>query len=283
MKRKINFCMLFLILASINSFAQKTETNNSLHLTKEQQYKDSIDFAKFKQKHPEDFLNERLPTKLLDDSYVIGGFSTAIRIKNNHVKDSVYHNFNPEMPDTTTVIPFNDIKVTDSKINIDLFSHLIMMGGKDRDSAEITSLDPDYWPTAKISKLPFADFYFNSTAIKISINGKLLFDWQILNSFPKHSFKASEKFNVSGGSGSSFGFYYGYDICDTTLNINDQLLIEIKNIKNNWMIDRYNITRVAASPNISAIIPINENKNQLNNFINFSQKKTSFLNPAKEK
>jgi len=51
MKRKINFCLLLLILISTSSFAQKNAKRN--FLTKEQQYKDSIEFAKFKQKNPQ--------------------------------------------------------------------------------------------------------------------------------------------------------------------------------------------------------------------------------------
>ena len=266
MKKKINFCVLLFTLCFIRVYAQNNKTNKNqsnipLHLTKEQKLKDSIEFAKFKENHPEDFLNNRLPTELLDGGYVISGYSTSIQIENNHVKDSVYHNFHPGMPDTTTVNPFSDIKVTDKNIKVNLFSHLIMVGGKDRDSTEISPLDPDYWATVNIGKFPAGDFYFDSTAIKISINGKLLFDWKILKSFPKRIYKASERINNAGVRGSILGYYYGYDICDTTLNINDQLLIEIKNTKNNWMIDRYNITRVAVSADLSSVYSIDKKEN----------------------
>jgi hypothetical protein len=63
------------------------------------------------------------------------------------------------------------------------------------------------------------------------------------------------------------------------VNLNDQLLIEIKNTNNNWMIDRYNITRVAASPKVVAIIPsVNQQIPTLKNDIFIAQKKTSRLN-----
>ncbi|MEO8853088.1 MAG: hypothetical protein ABI359_04870, partial [Ginsengibacter sp.] len=94
MKKKIKFCLLILMLFTIDTFAQ----NASLGLSKEQKVKDSIEFAKFKKNYPENFLNKRLPIKLIEDGYVISGFSTSIQITDNIVKDSVYHNFHPGMP-----------------------------------------------------------------------------------------------------------------------------------------------------------------------------------------
>lgn len=281
MKKKINFCLFLLMFCSINTFGQYSKPNKTLELSKEQKLKDSIDFAKFKQNHPEDFLNERLPIKLLNGGYVISGYRTAIQIKNNQVTDSVYHNFIPGMPDTTTVNPFSNVKVTDENIEVNLFSHLIMSGGKDHDSAEITPIEPDLIVNNKMGKLPVSDFNINSIAIKISINGKLLFDWKSLRNFPKQAYKVSEKFLDFHG-GSMYGYIYGYTICNTAMNINDQLLIEIKTTKNNWMIDRYNITRVTASPNISALIPIDKNGKLLpKETISLNQKKTLALNLVK--
>ena len=37
------------------------------------------------------------------------------------------------------------------------------------------------------------------------------------------------------------GYFNGYNICNLKLQLNDQVLIEIKNDKNKWMIDRYNL------------------------------------------
>ena len=285
MKKKFNFCLL-LSLCSISAFAQTKKINknnsiNPIHLSKEQKLKDSIEFAKFKQNHPQDFLNERLPIKLLNDGFVVEGFSTLIQIKDNHVFDSVYHNFIPGMPDTSTVSPFNDLKITDSKINIELFPLVPIMTGNDADSIEVTLQEPDLIINNKIGKLPVGDFNLKSRAIRISINGKILFDWKPLENFAKNACKFSERvmsFNVR-----LFGYSYGYAICDTNLELNDQLLIEIKNTKNNWMIDRYNITRIAVSPKVAAVGPsvnnqISDNKNEM--FIR--QKKTSILNQVKE-
>ena len=240
---------------TIQTFAQ----NASLHLSKEQKVKDSIEFAKFKKNYPENFLNKRLPIKLIEDGYVIKGFSTNIQITDNIVKDSVYHNFHPGMPDTSTVIPFNNIKIAGSNLNINLFSHLVMMGGNHTDSSNIIPVDPNLIVNNKIGKLPIDDFDASATSIKILINGKIMSDWMPLKNFAKQSYEFSEKSFDFGGVKMS-GYSYGYNICNLKLQLNDQVLIEIKNDKNNWMIDRYNITRVAAAPEISSFILPNGNK-----------------------
>ena len=238
------------MLFTIDTFAQ----NASLNLSKEQKVKDSIEFAKFKKNYPEYFLNKRLPIKLIDGNYVVQGYMTYLQINNNQVKDSVYHNFHPGMPDTTTVIPFNDIKVSGSQININLFGALILMGGDKYDSASVTSVVPDLMGKRKIG-----DFISDSTSVKISINGKIMSDWMPLKTFTKQSYEISEKALDFGGVKMS-SYSYGYNICNLKLQLNDQVLIEIKNDKNNWMIDRYNITRVAAAPEISSFIFPNGNK-----------------------
>jgi len=273
MKKKIHFCLLFLTLFTINAFAQ----NASLGLTKEQKIKDSIEFAKFKKNYPEYFLNKRLPIKLVENGYIINGFSTTIQITNNIVKDSVYHNFHPGMPDTSTVIPFNDIKIAGSNLNINLFSHMMMMGGNHTDSSMIIQVDPNLIVKNKIGNLPIGDFDANTTSVKISINGKILSDWMPLKTFIKQSYEFSGKSLDFGGVKMS-GYSYGYNICNLKLQLSDQVLIEIKNDKNNWLLDRYNITRVPAVPNLSSIIFFNSNRN----FVvaldkSFPEKKNLFL------
>ncbi|HEY5371457.1 MAG TPA: hypothetical protein VIJ75_20935 [Hanamia sp.] len=268
MKKKINFCLLLLTLFTIDSFAQ----NASLQLSKEQTVKDSIEFAKFKENYPENFLNKRLPIKLIEDGYVINGFSTSIQITDGIVMDSVYHNFHPGMPDTSTVIPFNDIKIAGSNLNINLFSHLVIMGGNHRDSSIIIPVDPN-----KIGILTIGDFDANATSIKISINGKIMSDWTLLKNYTKQSYEVSKKYLDFGGVKMS-GYSYGYNICNLKLQLNDQVLIEIKNDKNNWMLDRYNITRVPAVPNLSSSIFSNSNKNFVVAVDKSSpEKKNSFL------
>jgi len=277
MKKKINFCLLLFLFCSINSFAQTSKSNTTPHLSKAQKVKDSIEFAKFKENHPEDFLHKRLAMKLIDGSYVVEGYTTLIEIKDNHLTDSVYHNFIPGMPDTSTITPFNDIKISDSKVKIEIFPLFPLLNGKNMDSAEITPEEPDLIVNNKIGKLPISNFDLNSRAIKLSVNGKIVFDWKPVENFVKQVSKFSEK--SIGLNFRMFGYTYGYIICDTNVNLNDQLLIEIKNTNNNWMIDRYNITRVAASPKVVAIIPsVNQQIPTLKNDIFIAQKKTSRLN-----
>jgi|ERR1035437_6721688 hypothetical protein len=271
-----NIISLVLLLVPFHPMVFSQTAKQKISLTKEQKFADSIQFEKFRKENPERFLNNRLPVKLINDGYYVSGYTSGIQIKNNHIKDSVYHNFHPGMADTTTVIPFNDIKVTDQQISINLFSQHLM-GGKNYDSASINPAEQEFEWRFKGKTIPFGDFLANTAAIKISINGKLLFNWKPINDFAKQVYKQYEKFNSHGGG--MYSYDYGYDICDTTLNINDQLLIEIKNTKNNWMVDRYNITRVGITPNISAIIS-SGNKNMV---AVTGQKKTLLLNREKIK
>ena len=247
MKTKFNFCLLLLTLFTINGFAQ----NETLALSKEQKLKDSIEFAKFKKNYPENFLNKRLPVKLIESGYLINGFSTGTQITDNIVKDSVYHNFHPGMPDTSTVIPFSDIKIVSGNLNLNFFSHPLLMGGNHRDSSSIERVDPNLIVNNKVGTIPIGDFFADEVYVKITINGKIMSDWTPLKNFTKQCYEFSEKSLDFGGVTMS-GYSYGYNICNLKLQLNDQVLIEIKNNKNNWMIDRYNITRVAVVPNISS-------------------------------
>ena len=279
MKTKINFWLLLFTLFTINAFAQ----NASLYISKEQKVKDSFEFAKFKKNYPESFLNKRLPIKLLEGGYLINGFSSSIQIPNNIIKDSIYHNFHPGMPDTSSVIPFNDIKIAGSNLNINLFPHSILMRGNHSDSFMIIQVDPNIIVKNKIGTLPIGDFDANTTSVKISINGKIISDWTPLNNFTKQCSEFREKSLDFGGVTMS-GYSYGYSICNLQLKLSDQVLIEIKNDKNNWMIDRYNITRIASSPKISSFILPNGNKELINMGDNSSiEKKTSLLNQTLKK
>ena len=282
MKQKLIFLIaIFLLLQNV--FAQ---TPNR---TPEKIKQDSIEFEKFRKGNPELFLNKRLPVFLIDGSYEVSGYSTAIQIKNNHIKDSVYHNFHPGMPDTSTVTPYNDIKVTDARINVHLFGTLLIMGGSGYDSASITPVSMSYilsqdWIKKGISEKKklsqfINDYKSDSTEIRISINGKLLFNWKKLSQFAKETYETSERFSRFGNA-KMWGFNYGYAICDTTININDQLLIEIKEDKKGWMIDRYNITRVSAMPVISSLVPFDiKNKiteEETTQTVSLLEKKTLF-------
>ncbi|MBA2250299.1 MAG: hypothetical protein H0W12_08915 [Chitinophagaceae bacterium] len=253
----------------------KIHNNNTLPLTATQKLADSLQFEKFKKENPEVFLNERLPVYLIDGSYVVPGYSTSIQVKNDHLTDSVYHNFFPGMPDTSTINPFSDIKVAGGQISIKVFSHLLLMGGRHHDSASISAEDEEGKLVFRGKVLPADDFFSNAVAVKASCNGILLYDWTSIKYFPRELSRVSEKFLDFHG-GKMFGYAYGYIICNTSLKVNDQLLIEIKSTKNNWMIDRYNITREAIAPTVSQIISSSDKILLAGN--SKDQKKTSTLN-----
>jgi hypothetical protein len=247
MKMKSFLLALHVFLFSVaTSFAQ-------IKLTPKQKTADSIAFANFKKQYPQEFNDYRLPAKLLDGSYTVEGYTSTVQLINNHIKDSVYHNFHPGMPDTTTVNPYNDIKVIDATVKV-IFFHGDSSGPGSFDEY-ISPIDRSLIKNNKIDGSPINLDENNSLSIRLSINGKLISDWQPLNQFKDQLYKAGSKWVLPGkkDTGSSYMYFYGWAICDTMININDQLLIEVKTNKENWMVDRYNITRVAASPVISAI------------------------------
>jgi hypothetical protein len=220
--------------------------------TPEKKKADSLEFAKFKKNYPQQFNNKRLPTKLKDDSYGISGYSTAIQISNNHIKDSVYHNFIPGMPDTSTVNPYNDIKVTDGKINIHFLPHNMLIGAPGIISSFMSQVTLSQ---IKDSGENFEPESGNAISVRISINGKLISDWQPLSQFKYDVYKVGSKFISprSKDTADMYNYSQAWVICNTSIKINDQLLIEVKTNKNNWMVDRYNITRVALAPEVSAV------------------------------
>lgn len=277
---------MFLLLQSI----LLAQTPNR---TPEKIKQDNIEFEKFRKGNPELFLNKRLPVSLIDGSYAVPGYTTSIQIKNNHIKDSIYHNFHPGMPDTSTVTPYNDIKITDARINLCLFGSMpfVKIGAAGIDSAFITPvsmssiLSRDWVKMIKNKTNPpqfIGDFKSDSTEIRISINGKILFDWKKLSQFAKETYEVSQGYPKVGKSSLIyFGeFAYGYSICDTTININDQLLVEIKEDKKGWMIDRYNITRVTEMPVIISLVPLDiKNKpteEETTQAVSLLEKKTLF-------
>lgn len=302
MKQK-SITLLILILLFVN--LAFTQPNRSAEKIKQ----DSIEFIKLRTENPELFQNKRIPITLVDGNYYIKGFhSLGIRIVNNHVVDSVNHNFNLGSTETG-IIPYNSVQVSDESISIDLLKSNVFTDGKNTDSAIIRKFDERDIKNGKIEgklitskgwRPPFIEFSksitnidsiqfdlvpfkADSIKIRISINGKLLFDWMPLINFPLSSYYTSQKWLiVKEHKKLDFCFTQygqGYHIADEHLKINDQLLVEIKSDKNGWMVDRFNITRVAASPVISSIIPTDEQNKALSKekaIVTLVEKKTSF-------
>lgn len=270
MKKSFILCLLMAVyFAGIS----QTETR-----TPQKIKEDKKGFEDFKKREPELFLNKRLPVKLKDGAFFVKGFGEiGVRLTNNHLVDSVYHNFHLGSTETG-IIPYNNILVTESTASIDIIKTLVFTDASATDSSSITLLDTSAIQTGRLDNkaFHFGDNYSNfvvrqendepdSIAVKpisekdieirISINGKLLFDWTSLYQFPKNIFKSIQKWPPTKKTGPFWvlGYGYGFHIADQPLAVNDQLLIEIKETKKGWMLDRFNITRVSVKPSIASI------------------------------
>jgi hypothetical protein len=253
--------------------------------TPEKIKQDSIEREQFKKKYPEYYRNNRKAIFLLDGtSYVKGYNALGIRIKQNHIIDSVNHNFNLGSKGKD-IVPYNDVKVSDESISIELFnndfffceSHTIdtssieLIGnehvrngkidakftGSKKWSSFLMSAGNSPLIDKKIDSIKLNTQTENGYEIRISINGKLLFNWRSLKSFATNTYHFAQK-DILTIKDSAFGFWntgygQGYQIIDQKLKINDQLLIEIKDTKNGWMLDRFNLTRIGIKPNLSAL------------------------------
>lgn len=303
MKQRIFSLFIFAMLLCNYSFSQVNPLFNTL--TPKQRAEDSLSYLKSKIEHPEMFLNKRLPVTLLDGNYYVPGYAAfGIRITNNHLIDSVYHNFN-RGSDGSGIPSYNSMQVTEEKVMIDLMNPMFFGGYSSHDSCSMLQIDPSHLKEGRIDNKPYSDnvkvtntvmnkynnffidtvgiqeFKGDSTEIRISLNGKLLFDWTPLDKFTKNVFKSASRWGpIKGEYMWTIQYNYGYHICDQNLKINDQLLIEIKDDRNGWMLDRFNITRVAAQPAISSVIPTDSKNIPLSKEegkISVVEKKTSRL------
>ena len=279
MRKSAYIILLFLFSSCVSVFGQTPNRSP------EKIRQDSIEFEKFRKDQPELFLNKRMPIKLLDGNFYVKGFSNlGLRVTNNHLIDSVYHNFHLGSTEKD-IIPYNNILVTESLVNIDLLSTGVFTDARKADSAEITLFDSSTLKKGYINGKPvkyddkFSGYIFGGSAkipdtisinrfegkeieLRISINGKLLFDWTPLIRFPRFFTKMVQKWPPTKyGPFWIVNYNYAYTIAKQKLAINDQLLIEIKETKKGWMLDRFNITRVAATPAIEKVIALSSQKN----------------------
>jgi len=236
-------------------------------LSPEQRLKDSIAFEKFRSNYPEAFRNIRHVQKTTDGSRLIHGYSFNLRLQNDSPEDSAYYNFHPGMPDTSTLTPYAAIRVHGEKVSIGLLG-IGPMGGPN--SSEISLIPVKEVPPGEIimgdsSALEISTKQ-NPIWVRLSVNGKPLADWQPLNNYRKEVYKELTKYVTNlAGKKDSFNMYtYGYIYSINTINlgINDQLLVEIKDTKRNWMLDRFNITRAAGKPILSMLVVDQAKNNQ---------------------
>jgi hypothetical protein len=305
MKEKLIPFLILVVLISNLAFAQSNRTPEKIK-------QDSIESANFKIKHPELHRFKRLPINLIDGNYYVPGYlGMGIRVTNNHLIDSINHNFHQSARGEGT-IPYNNTQVTEGKLSLDIIWSNVFTEILNADSALIIQIDEASVKSRKIDNKPISkkgpfmlmgmasnyynrdtitvvDFKGDSTEIRISINGKLLFDWTPLNKFTLNTFKFADKWPAPNEKMKPFWvvqYGQGYHIADENLNINDQLLVEIKSDKNGWMMDRFNFIRVAATPSVSSIIPTDEQNKALakeKTLVLPDEKKTSFLTPIPKK
>lgn len=221
--------------------------------TPEKKRQDSLDAAAFEKQYPQLFRFNRLPFILKDSSAVVEGFTTSINIRNNYVVDSIHTNFHPHMPDTSTVTPFATIKVAGPRVTVSFFhAHFMPIWGDasiaPTDSAEMAAHQEGIQFPAGPPGVGHTEY------VRILWNGKPLFDWKPLDSFPKTLCKFYQEIPGSAADNTKLMYIYDFDyrFCDTTLAVGDQLLVEIKTEPKNWLVDRYIITRVATSPVVKA-------------------------------
>jgi two-component sensor histidine kinase len=251
-----------------------------LSRTPEKIRQDSIEQEQFKKKYPELYQNRRKAISLIDGSTYIKGFnSLGIRIQQNHIVDSVNHNFHLGSKEKG-IMPYNDIKVSDEIVSIELFnSNFFFNESRSHDTSSLdfignehirngkidakytnskgwssflTSMGPTPLIDKKVDSIKLNTQTEDGYEIRISINGKLLFDWTSLQNFTKNTYHFAQRDRLTVKD-STIGFWFtgygqGYQITTQKLKINDQLLIEIKNTKNGWMLDRFNITRTPIKP-----------------------------------
>jgi len=248
MNTKIFFAFA-LSFFSLAVFAQIKEQ------AEEQRKKDSIQLADVKREYPDNFRFNIAPVILTDRSEYVRGYMGGLRILDNTITDSIRRNYHADMPDTSSEIPYAALSVIGARVNVQFLQYgfFVPWGTTCKYSVELIT------DTKGIDKalLPFNNSgkFFSKRSVRISINGKPLFNWKNLTAFKRQLYKESSYEDESKGM---YAYEYVFSLCDTAIGINDQLFIEIKEDSLNQMIDSYNITRKAAAPKVSAIFLPNQ-------------------------
>jgi hypothetical protein len=242
-------------------------------LSPEKRVQDSIEFSNFKKNNPDLFKSTRFVKKTNDGSTIVPGYmSVSLRLQNQSLADSAYFNFHPGMPDTSTLTPYVAINVYGEKTTISLLSYTILSSSNFQ---EVT-FEPVKEVPAEFQKnggrMGEPNNNGNPLWVRMSLNGKPLGDWERLDKYPYSIYKESAKMvmTLMSNKKDTFGmgdYTYNFTISTISLNINDQLLIEVKDTKKNWMLERFNITRITPKPVIALIMHDPSSARTMNNFI----------------
>jgi hypothetical protein len=216
--------------------------------------------AEYRRLYPEEFRFNKAPFVLVDSSVFIEGYRESIQLEDNRVVDSIHSNFHNEMPDTTTVMPYSSISVAGPRVRLYFASGLLWNA---TGTGSIVQTDSSTRIKDSLSSSVSGGFMTFPTMrmtgplyIRMTLNGRPVFDWTDLNKLPSTLCKGVNTYVLRGRNYPPFksiSYATRYLICDTTLNLHDQLLIEVKEGRRNWMLDRFNITRVAAAPTVDAL------------------------------
>jgi hypothetical protein len=262
---EIFFMQRIIALLAFYFFLQSGVFAQTPNRTPEQKAKDDKELAEFKKNYPQLFTNNRWPLTLEDGATYVDGYRTSIVLKGNTIVDSLQSNFHADMPDTTTVMPFTKVPVGGAEVHAFLADGIgiISIGGEASitpiDSMAMT-MDTTFAAQMKANR-HFLNYGDTTRAIRISLNGRVLLDWTPLGHFPRQLCEFRQNFiGKSAQHGYNFSYGFTYHLYDTTLAIHDQLVIEVKYIRKNWLMDSYNIIRTASSPALSSLVvpPSNE-------------------------
>lgn len=269
----ISKLLLTIIAASLFvAFCQGQE------ISAEKKKQDSTDAVKNRKENPAVYQKNIAPIFLEDKTCIMRGHGTVLRITNEGYGDSVRRNYQTAtMPgEISNVVPLARFVVGGEKIKVQFRTNSLLFSGVKSEEKKETHLatmlemqtDKDMLDKRKIEKQR-NDSINTRFSIRISINNQAIFQWRPISSFTGNLYKSSVDYNTNGKKIQFWGYEDFYDFVDTTLAINDQLFIEIKDNKTGWMEDSYNITRKEMSPKVSLVLP-NNKENVL------AEKKTSF-------
>ena len=228
----------------------------------------------------------RAPGFLKDSTVVVDGYVSSLLIRNNMLADSIHSNFEVPMPDTTTVLPFSGVSVVGPRVNLSFFNGMLRAADGSFSFA-VTDSAAMLRDTAYQKALAYQNtqrrFPPDTQYVRMTLNGKPLTKWIMLDNFPKTLTRYVDTMWVAMGNDPHgswavvFMYGYTYDLIDTTLGVNDQLYIEVKESRRGWLIDSYNITRAASAPRVSAVRVTGDGPDGVSVLIPPLEKKTSDL------
>src|SRR5262249_27054415 len=148
----------------------------------------------------------RAPFLLTDSSDILQGFTHQLRMEYNVIVDSVHNNFHNNMPDTTTFTPYSSIPVGGPRVRISYLDGLGFMGEGTaymipythdaylKDSTDLR----DGKDTVRGMIFPVMRQTDDVLYVRVTLNGKPVFDWKEIDGLPSSFWKGSETYSLRG-------------------------------------------------------------------------------------